>query len=73
MYGQGKTRGQVTELKIDTATNQACVVIQIYIFSVEANQFLKTHFKKIYNEIRKLAHCCNCDAFGKYVFIVRSR
>jgi type I restriction enzyme S subunit len=55
MYGQGKTRGQVTELKIDTATNQACVAIQIYIFSVEANQFLKTHFKKIYNEIRKLA------------------
>lgn len=55
MYGQGKTRGQVTELKIDAATNQACVAIQIYIFSIEANQFLKIHFKKIYIEIRKLA------------------
>ena len=55
MYGQGKTRGQVTELKIDAATNQACVAIQLYLFSIEANQFLKTHFKKIYNEIRELA------------------
>jgi len=55
MYGQGKTRGQVTELKIDAATNQACVAIQLYLLSIEANQFLKTHFKKIYNEIRELA------------------
>ena len=55
MYGQGKTRGQVTELKIDAATNQACVAIQPYLFSNAGNQFLKTHFRKIYNEIRKLA------------------
>ena len=31
MYGQGKTRGQITELMIDSATNQACAAILIYL------------------------------------------
>ncbi len=53
MYGQ--TRGQVTELKIETATNQACANISLYIPSIDTNQFVKIHFKKVYDEIRKLA------------------
>ena len=55
MYGQGKTRGQITELKIEAATNQACAAIQLYLFSSITNQFIKIHFKKIYDEIRELA------------------
>lgn len=31
MYGEGKTRGQVTELRIEAASNQACAAIIPYI------------------------------------------
>jgi type I restriction enzyme S subunit len=55
MYGQGKTRGQITELMIDAATNQACATISLYLFSRELNQFIKTHFKKNYVDIRAQA------------------
>ncbi|MEM7885658.1 restriction endonuclease subunit S, partial [Morganella morganii] len=30
MYGQGKTRGQITELCISAGTNQACAAIQLF-------------------------------------------
>ena len=33
MYGEGKTRGQISELKIDAATNQACAAIVPYNIS----------------------------------------
>ena len=55
MYGQGKTRGQITELKIAAATNQACAAISIHCFTESFNQFIKMHFWKIYDEIRELA------------------
>lgn len=55
MYGQGKTRGQITELKIEAATNQACAAISIYRFVDWFNQFVKIHFWKMYDEIRELA------------------
>ena len=55
MYGQGKTRGQITELKIEAATNQACAAIAIHCFKESFNQFVKMHFWKIYDEIRELA------------------
>lgn len=29
MYGQGKTRGQISELLIDACTNQACAAIHL--------------------------------------------
>ena len=32
MYGQGKTRGQVSELLIDATVNQACAVLGNIIF-----------------------------------------
>jgi len=55
MYGQGKTRGQITELMIESATNQACATINPYIKNIELRQFLKKYFNFIYLEIRKLA------------------
>lgn len=55
MYGQGKTRGQITELKIAAATNQACAAISVHCFTESFNQFIKMHFWKIYDEIRELA------------------
>jgi type I restriction enzyme, S subunit len=55
MYGQGKTRGQITELKIETATNQACAAISLYLFDEAMNQYVKLFFQKIYDEIRELA------------------
>ena len=55
MYGQGKTRGQITELKIEAATNQACATISIHYFTKSFNQFVKIYFWKMYDEIRSLA------------------
>lgn len=53
MYGQGKTRGQVSELLIEAATNQACATINP--FDDRMKKYIKLYFKKIYNEIRELA------------------
>ena len=53
MYGQGKTRGQITELGIPATTNQACATISCYMSSM--NPYLKIYCKKIYQEIRQLA------------------
>jgi restriction endonuclease S subunit len=55
MYGQGKTRGQITELMIEAATNQACATINPYLTDKVLSQFIKKYFKKIYLDIRKLA------------------
>ncbi|MHA1910933.1 MAG: restriction endonuclease subunit S [Candidatus Kariarchaeaceae archaeon] len=55
MYGQGKTRGQITELMIDAATNQACATINTYLEEKALTQFIKKYFNMIYLEIRKLA------------------
>lgn len=55
MYGQGKTRGQITELKIEAATNQACATINIYKYNQNFNSYIKYYFLKIYDEIRLLA------------------
>lgn len=55
MYGQGKTRGQVTELLIEAATNQACAAIVIPERFRETNQFTKLVIRENYLRIRKLA------------------
>jgi len=55
MYGQGKTRGQITELMIEAATNQACATINPYLDKNTLTQYLKKYFNMIYLEIRKLA------------------
>lgn len=53
MYGQGKTRGQVGILGIESATNQACAVIPP---SVQMNQtFLFIQLKFCYHDLRNLS------------------
>lgn len=56
MYGQGKTRGQISELLIDAATNQACATISFYLDEINLRKYVKIFFQKIYLEIRELAY-----------------
>jgi type I restriction enzyme S subunit len=55
MYGQGKTRGQITELMIEACTNQACAAISLYSSDALHRKYVKLFFEKIYDEIRELA------------------
>ncbi|NMM06955.1 restriction endonuclease subunit S [Polaromonas sp.] len=52
MYGQGKTRGQVAELLIPAATNQACAAIVLHDKSEGHRDYVKLFFEKSYDEIR---------------------
>ena len=53
MYGEGKTRGQVSELCFDSATNQACAAI--VPIDNQMKGFLKAYLKSKYYHIRTLA------------------
>jgi type I restriction enzyme S subunit len=55
MYGQGKTRGQISELLIDACTNQACAAIQLFDKDESHRRFVKYFFVKSYDDIRLLA------------------
>jgi len=55
MYGQGKTRGQVSELQIQATTNQACAAIVLIEPSLAHRSFVKLVFEKSYDEIRELS------------------
>ena len=55
MYGQGKTRGQVSELMIEATTNQACAAIVLVEPSAEHRQYVKLVFEKSYKEMRELS------------------
>jgi len=55
MYGQGKTRGQVSELCINATTNQACAAIVLVEPAPEHRSFVKLVFEKSYDEIRELS------------------
>ncbi len=52
MYGQGKTRGQISELMIAAGTNQACAALCMIEQLNEHRQYIKLYFKKAYKEIR---------------------
>ncbi len=52
LYGQGKTRGQVSELLIEAATNQAVATILVD-GSKCINKYLKWYLKKSYLELRE--------------------
>lgn len=54
MYGEGKTRGQVTELRIHAACNQACAAISVDKNLAELG-FVKLRLEENYEEIRKMA------------------
>jgi type I restriction enzyme S subunit len=55
MYGQGKTRGQISELLIDACTNQACAAIQMFDQDESHRRYVKYFFVKSYDDIRLLA------------------
>ncbi|MDQ0042323.1 restriction endonuclease subunit S [Variovorax boronicumulans] len=55
MYGQGKTRGQVAELRISATTNQACAAICLVERSDAHRAYVKLVFEKSYDEIRELS------------------
>ncbi|MBK8185832.1 MAG: restriction endonuclease subunit S [Cellvibrio sp.] len=54
MYGEGKTRGQVTELKISAACNQACAAITVDESKI-LRKFVKLVLQENYEETRKVA------------------
>jgi type I restriction enzyme S subunit len=54
MYGEGKTRGQVTELTFPAAINQACAAITVDESKIEKAYF-KLKLQENYAEIRMLA------------------
>jgi len=54
MYGEGKTRGQVTELTFPASINQACAAIMIDEEKIEKS-YLKMRLQENYAEIRMLA------------------
>lgn len=55
MYGQGKTRGQISELLIDACTNQACAAIQLFDPDQSHLRYVKHFFVKSYDDLRMLA------------------
>ena len=55
MYGEGKTRGKVSELLIDAATNQACAAIVMEGLSAKVRGYAKLFFLKNYEDIRRLS------------------
>ncbi len=55
MYGQGKTRGQITELLIEAGTNQACAAIRLINENESHKKYIKLFFLKAYEEIRSFA------------------
>ena len=55
MYGQGKTRGQVSELLIDSTINQACAALENIIICQDFINYIFYFFKFNYEVIRKKA------------------
>jgi type I restriction enzyme S subunit len=55
LYGQGKTRGQVSELLIEAATNQACAALVFDGSSDSVRPYVKLFFQRNYHELRSLA------------------
>jgi type I restriction enzyme, S subunit len=55
MYGEGQTRGRVSELLIESATNQACAALIFKGIALEIQPIIKLFFQKYYEEIRRFA------------------
>lgn len=54
MYGEGKTRGQVTEMRLEATCNQACAAILVDE-SKASKCFIKLRLQENYEETRKAA------------------
>lgn len=55
LYGQGKTRGQISQLKVAAAINQACAAISFTDTYREMAGYVRLFFEKSYVELRSLA------------------
>ncbi|MEG4025527.1 restriction endonuclease subunit S [Microcoleus sp. S13C4] len=55
MYGEGKTRGKVSELLINAATNQACAALIFEDYVLELKPYIKFYLQKNYDDIRCLS------------------
>lgn len=56
MYGEGKTRGQISELLIPATTNQACAALSSIIYHQETINYVFYFFQNYYDNLRALAH-----------------
>ncbi len=54
MYGEGKTRGKVAELRISAATNQACAAIMLPL-EASLRAYVKLFLLKNYDDLRRLS------------------
>ena len=52
MYGEGKTRGQISELNIEACTNQACAALRVLSKSKSLKQYVKIYFQYSYENLR---------------------
>ena len=55
MYGQGKTRGQISELLFPATINQACAAIELFIDDEYLRKYIKLFHNWNYENIRKEA------------------
>ena len=55
MYGEGKTRGKVSELGIAAATNQACAALLCAHMDEQVKSYVRLFFEKHYEELRNKA------------------
>lgn len=55
MYGQGKTRGQISEVLIPATINQACAAIELVLDNEYLRKFIKLFHNWNYNNVRKEA------------------
>jgi len=55
LYGEGKTRGKVSELLVEAATNQACAALMFDGAASLIRPYIKLFFQKNYEDIRRLS------------------
>ena len=55
LYGEGKTRGMVSETKFKTTTNQALAVIVQFESELKTKSYLKAFLFKNYTDVRRLS------------------
>ena len=59
MYGEGKTRGQISELLIQATTNQACATLDNIVYNQETVDYIYFFFRHYYSELRSKADGSN--------------
>ena len=55
MYGQGKTRGQISELCIPATINQACAALMQIVQEQDLNNYIYYYFLFYYDSLRRMA------------------